>query len=104
MNARRRIFRYETKWALEEDGEQTVKLAWQNRKFSFSCQTNLQSKLVYYSKEILKWLAKKKKKISKQELEEKFALLKTFHTNPSLIWLKLNSLKRKLIIGLNQMI
>lgn len=34
---RRRIFRYEAKWTLEEDGEQAVKLAWLSRNFSPNC-------------------------------------------------------------------
>lgn len=49
-----RIFRYEAKWVLEEDGEHTIKLAYQNRTFSSNFWSNLQSKLFYRSKEPLK--------------------------------------------------
>lgn len=35
--AMRREFRYEAKWALEDDGEQVIRLAWQSRSFSPNC-------------------------------------------------------------------
>lgn len=36
-SVRRMIFRYEVKWALEEDGEQAVILVWKNISFSPNC-------------------------------------------------------------------
>lgn len=31
---RRRVFKYEAQWALEDDGEQAIQIAWQSRTFS----------------------------------------------------------------------
>lgn len=40
-SSKRMIFRYEAKWALEEDAEQAVKLAWQSRNSSSICWTKI---------------------------------------------------------------
>lgn len=48
---RKQIFRYEAKWALEDDEKQAIQLAWQNRKFLLNCWTNIHLKLLHYSKE-----------------------------------------------------
>lgn len=71
----REIIRFEAKWALEEDREGTIQHAWQHKFFSSNCWPNIQSKLSFCSKELMKWSATKKK-LSKQELAEKIALLK----------------------------
>lgn len=62
--------------------EQTIQSAWQ-RKTSFNNGwNNLNSKLYLCSRELLKWDAKKKK-MSKQELEDKISSLKILHSlNP----------------------
>lgn len=44
---RRRIFRYETKRALEENEKQAIRLASQNMNFSPNCWINIHSKLLH---------------------------------------------------------
>lgn len=57
---RKKIFRYEAKWALEEDGEQVVYSAWQHIGSGRNCWEQMQSKLIKCSKVLMKWSAKKK--------------------------------------------
>lgn len=79
---RRKIFRYKSKWALEEDGEHIIQLDWHNMNFSPNCWVNIHSKLLHCSNELVKWSASKKK-ISKQEIDEKIAMLKSLQLQSS---------------------
>lgn len=58
---RTRIFRHETKWSLEDDGEETIQSTWQNGSFSPNCWTNIQSKLSFCNRKLVKWFSTKKK-------------------------------------------
>lgn len=92
---RRKIFRYKAKWALEEDGEQTIQSAWQYISFSSNYWTNIRSKLSFCSKELVRWYAKKKK-ISKQELMDKTTMLKTLQNQPTSNMIAIKNLEKEI--------
>lgn len=81
----RKIFKYEAKWALEEDGEQAIRLAWQHKNSSSNCWVNIHSKLKAYNNELIKWNAPKKR-LSKKDLNDKMGLLKQLqdYSNPDM--------------------
>lgn len=58
---RQRIFRYEVKWALKEDGEQAILRVCQQIRLENNCWMQMSSKLLKCSRDLLKWSAQKKK-------------------------------------------
>lgn len=84
-NQRRKFFRFETKWALEHGGEPTIRFAWQREASSYNCWANLNAKLLFCNRELLKYDAKKKK-LSKNELDDKITLMKNLqlHSPPNI--------------------
>lgn len=75
---------------MEEDKEQAIQLAKQNRSFLPNCWiNNIHSKLLHCNKELSKWFATKKK-MSKQELDDKVALLEKLqlHSTPNMAAIK----------------
>lgn len=71
----KRIFKFDTKWVKDKEGEQVVWKVWQKRLQAQNFQQHMQLKLQRCSKELINWNAKKMR-YSKKEIEEKVNLLK----------------------------
>lgn len=98
---KKRILIYKAKWALENDGEEIIHLSWQYSNHLSNCWTNIQSKLLQCSRELIKWLANKKK-CSKRKIDKKIALLKVLQAQTSLDMMAIKHFEREVDHWLEQ--
>lgn len=84
---RRKIFRCKAKWALKDDGDQPIRLAWQTGAFP---------QILCCSKELVKWSASRKKFL-KQELDEKINLLKVLQLQIPPDMMAIKSLEKEIV-------
>lgn len=58
-NGRRKVFRFEAKWSLEEDREKTIRQAWQSQVPTPNYWAKIHSKLALCSGVLIRWSFKK---------------------------------------------